>query len=293
MSKFRWPDGTRCGVLVSINFDAESFDLRHTTEDRLYGRFSYGRYGVRAGLPRLLAMLQRRAIAATFFVNGEDAVRHRDAVRDIHQAGHEIGARAWDLTPLSTLGDQEEDSIRRGREVLAEICGEAPRGFRAAGGELSSRTLQLLTQQGFLYDSSFQDDDRPYLIEPAAGAVLAEVPTVWSLDDSLALSARHTHARLMKIWREEFDALQREGCLVPLTIHLRGDVGLTRAARIAALEDLLTYIGEQPGVRFMTGAQIAALALSSGMAPEADPLQPHRDTLSVTPYRGDLAVRPL
>jgi peptidoglycan-N-acetylglucosamine deacetylase len=293
MSNFRWPEGVRCVVMVSVNFDAESFDLKHTTGDRLYGRFSYGRYGVRAGLPRLLAMLQRRSIAATIFVSGDDASRHRAAVREIHDAGHEIGARGWDLAPLSTLGDQEAQSILRGRDVLTQICGKAPKGFRAAGGELSSRTLRVLVQQGFQYDSSFQDDDHPYLIEVAPGAVLAELPTVWALDDSLVLSARHTHARLMKIWREEFDALAKEGCMVPLTIHLRGDVGLTRAARISALEELLTYIGEQPGVRFMTGAQISQHARASGMKPEPDPLQPHVATLSVTQYRGELAVKPL
>lgn len=293
MTEFHWPDGVRSAVLVSIHFDAESFDLRHTSADRLYGRFSYGRYGVRAGLPRLLAMLQRQSIAATVFVNGDDALRHRDAVREIHDAGHEIGARGWDLAPLPTLDAKEKDAIARGRDVLSEICGVAPRGFRAAGGELSGQTLRLLAELGFLYDSSFQDDDLPYLISPAPGTRLVEVPTVWALDDSPALSARHTHARLMKTWREEFDALQRAGCLVPLTIHLRGDVGLTRAARIAALEELLAYIGAQEGVRFMTGAEIAACALASEMMPEPDPLEPHRSTLSITPYRGDLAVKPL
>jgi peptidoglycan-N-acetylglucosamine deacetylase len=293
MKNFRWPDGVRCAVFVSVNFDAESFDLKSTSEDRLFGRFSYGRYGVRAGLPRLLGMLQRRSIAATFFVNGDDAKRHAGAVRDIQGAGHEVASRSWDLTPLSTLGDKERDAIVRGRDAVANICGKAPVGFRAPGGELSSKTLQLLTQLGFQYDSSFQDDDHPYLIAPSSDSRIAEIPTVWSLDDSLVMSARHTHARLMKIWREEFEALSRAGCMVPFTIHLRGDVGLTRAARIAALESLLEYIAAQPGVRFMTGAQLAAHALASGMAPEPNPLQAHEETLRVTPYRGELAVKPL
>lgn len=294
MSNFRWPEDVRCAVFVSVNFDAESFDLKSTTQDRLFGRFSYGRYGVRAGLPRLLAMLQRRAIPATFFVCGDDAKRHPDAVLDIHRAGHEIGCRAWDLAPLSTMAqDKEREAIERGRDTLAQLCGTAPAGFRAPGGELSSQTLHVLAELGFGYDSSFQDDDRPYVIAPTETTKIVEIPSVWSLDDSLVLSARHTHARLMKIWREEFDALASEGCLVPFTIHVRGDVGLTRAARIAALEELLTYIGAQPGVRFMTGAQLTAHTLQTGMAAEPDPLAPHRETLNVTPYRGDLSVRPL
>ena len=87
--------------------------------------------------------------------------------------------------------------------MLSQLCGVAPTGFRAPSGELSSQTLRLLAEMGFQYDSSFQDDDHPYLIAPTPATRLAEIPTVWSLDDSLVMSARHTHARLMKIWREE------------------------------------------------------------------------------------------
>ncbi len=293
MKPFSWPGGTRCAVFVSVNFDAEAFDLKSTTEDRLFGRFSYGRYGVRAGLPRLLAMLGRRGIAATVFVTASDANRHPDAIRAIRDAGHEIASRGADLAPLPSLGEREREALLQGRDALARITGKAPTGFRAAGGELGPDTLSLLAELGFAYDSSFQDDDHPYVFAPMPASRLVELPTVSALDDSLAFSARHTHARVMKIWREEFESLYRENCLVPLTLHLRGDIGSTRAARIAALEELLVEIAGRTGVRFMTGAELAELTLASGMTPECDPIAPHEATLSVTPYRGDLAVKPI
>jgi len=293
MKPFSWPEDTRCVVFVSVNFDAEAFDLQSTSEDRLYGRFSYGRYGVRAGLPRLLRLLERRSIAATAFVTASDADRHPDAVRALCEGGHEIASRGADLTHLTSLKGKERDAQLLARDTLARITGKAPVGFRAPGGELGPHSLALLAELGFAYDSSFQDDDHPYLIAPTQSTRLAELPTVQALDDSLPFSARHTHARVMKIWREEFDALYREKCFVPLILHLRGDVGSTRAARIAALEELLAYMASQPGVRFMTGAQLAAMTLASGMAAEPDPLAQHQATLSVTPYRGDLAVKPI
>ena len=282
-----------CNVFLSVNFDAEAFDLKSTTEDRLFGRFSYGRYGVRAGLPRLLAMLERRGIRATVFAAASDVQRHPDEIRVLRDAGHEIASRGEDLTLLPQLKERERESLARARDAIAGITGEAPKGFRAPGGELSPRTLHILAELGFAYDSSFQDDDQPYLFSLAQGARLAEIPTVHALDDSLPFSARHTHARVVKIWREEFDALHREGCLVPLTVHLRGDIGFTRAARIATLEELLKYMAGRPGVRFMTGAQLAAEALANGGPGEPDPMLAHRDTLAVTPYRGDLAVKPI
>lgn len=282
-----------CVVFLSVNFDAEAYDLKSTSEDRLFGRFSYGRYGVRAGLPRLLAMLERRSIAATVFVTASDAVRHPDALRALRDAGHEIAARGDDLTPLPLLKEKERESLSRAKDILSRITGEPPRGFRAPGGELGPQSLRLLAGLGFAYDSSFQDDDHPYLFSIENDLKLVEIPTVQALDDSLPFSARHTHARVVKIWREEFDALYAEGCLVPLTVHLRGDIGFTRAARIAALEELLAYMASRPGVRFMTGAQLADAALAGGAAGEPDPAAAHQETLRVTPYRGDLAVKPI
>lgn len=293
MKSFTWPADTRCAVFVSVNFDAEAHDLKSTTEDRLFGRFSYGRYGVRAGLPRLLGMLGRRGIAATTFVTASDALRHPDAIRALRDGGHEIASRGPDLAPVTDLGEGERDALLRARDALGKITGAAPKGFRAPGGELGPRTLPLLAELGFTYDSSFQDDDHPYLIAPTPSSRIAELPTVSALDDSLVFSARHTHARVIKIWREEFDALYKENCLVPFTLHLRGDVGSTRAARIAALEELLTDVGSRPGVRFMTGAELAHMTLASGIPAEADPFAPHQPTLDVTPYRGDLAVKPI
>jgi peptidoglycan/xylan/chitin deacetylase (PgdA/CDA1 family) len=293
MKLFSWPEGCRCAVFVSVNFDAEAYDLLSTTESRLFGRFSYGRYGVRAGLPRLLQLLQRRGIQATVFVAAGDAQRHPEAVRALSGAGHEIAARGADLKPLPLLGAAERDSLLYARDTLARIAGSAPTGFRAPGGELGTSTLRLLAELGYLYDASFQDADHPYLFAPTETTRLVEVPGVQALDDSLVYSARHTHARLMKIWREEFDALYDASCLVPLTLHLRGDMGSTRAARIAALDGLFDHIASRPGVRFLTGAELAALALSSGLTPEPDPAAMHQSTLAVTPYRGDLWVKPV
>ena len=282
-----------CKVFLSVNFDAEAYDLQATSEDRLYGRFSYGRYGVRAGLPRLAAMLERRRIHATVFAAASDVQRHPDAIRTLRDAGHEIASRGEDLTPLPLLKERERESLLKSREAIAAVTGEAPKGFRAPAGELSPRTLHFLAELGFAYDSSFQDDDHAYLFSLGANRKIAEIPTVQALDDSLAFSARHTHARVVKIWREEFDALHREGCLVPLTVHLRGDFGFTRAARIAALEELLEYMASRPGVRFATGAQLAAEAHAGGAAGEPDPFVAHQRTLAITPYRGDLAVKPI
>ncbi|MBM3517120.1 MAG: hypothetical protein FJX56_04385 [Alphaproteobacteria bacterium] len=96
----------------------------------------------------------------------------------------------------------------------------------------------------------------------------------------------------MQNWRDEFDAMHEAGIMVPLVLHLRGDIGSMRAARIAALDELLALVKSKPGVRFFQGRELAAHARSLGLAAEPDPAAAHLETLKVMPFRGDLSSKP-
>jgi peptidoglycan/xylan/chitin deacetylase (PgdA/CDA1 family) len=293
MSIYTWPNGARTVVLLSVNFDAESFDLKEVSTERMFGRYSYGRYAVRAGFPRLVELLKKHDVPATFFVPGSDARRHPDLIRELSANGHEIAARGIDLENFATLGDKESQVLKESRDILADIVGVAPQGFRAPGGELSSKTLDHLADLGFIYDATFQDADHPYVFGLSGGKKVVELPSTFALDDAPIYSARHTHARLLTIWRDEITAMHAEGTLIPITLNLRGDFGSTRAARIAVLDTLLTEIKRLAGVRFMTSQQLAEHTLSLNLAPVPDPYRAHAETLAKTVYRGDLAIRPL
>ncbi|WP_066637366.1 polysaccharide deacetylase family protein [Bordetella sp. H567] len=293
MTTYTWPDGARAVVLLTVNFDAESFDLKEVPTERMFGRYSYGRYAVRAGFPRLIDLFKKHDVPATFFVPGTDARRHPGLIRELVANGHEIGARGVDLENFATLGEQEPQVLKTARDILADVAGVAPLGFRAPGGELSSRTLDHLADLGFIYDASFQDADHPYVFGLSGGKKVVELPSTFALDDAPIYSARHTHARLLAIWRDEIAAMHAEGTLIPITLNLRGDFGSTRAARIAVLDTVLAEIKQLGGVRFMTCQQLAEHTLSLNLAPEPDPHRAHAETLSKTVYRGDLAIRPL
>jgi peptidoglycan/xylan/chitin deacetylase (PgdA/CDA1 family) len=293
MKQYSWPAGQRCVAFFSVHFDAESFDLKTAGGNSLFGRYSYGRYGIRAGFPRLMELFDRLQINATFFVPASDARRHTDLIRTLIDQGHELAARGVDLEDLDTLGDKELPVLKDSRDILADIAGAAPVGFRAPRGAVSPRTLNYLAELGFIYDSSFQDADYPYLIATTADKPIVEIPTNAALEDAPAYSARHPHTRVIQIWRDEFVANYEEGVMVPIISHLRGDIGSTRAARIAALEGLLKEMQGHDGLSFMTGRQLAEHTLSLGLEAEPDPLAAHLATLHVTPYRGDLSVKPI
>ncbi|MGH8617314.1 MAG: polysaccharide deacetylase family protein [Burkholderiales bacterium] len=247
-----WPPGQRCGVLVTVNFDAESVDLRHVEPENLCGRFSYGRYGMRAGLARVLALLREQALAATFFVPALDAENNASQVEAILRDGHEVAARGYAYEDYSQLGAAEPETLTRAHAALTRIAGRPPRGWRAPGGLLSPGTLPHLGALGYRYDSSFQDDDYPYVMRCPAGQELVELPVFQALDDATLYGLHHTQARLLKTWTEEFDAMYAAGTLVTLTLHVRGDYGSGRASRVAAVREFLDHVRAKPGVFFMT-----------------------------------------
>jgi peptidoglycan/xylan/chitin deacetylase (PgdA/CDA1 family) len=253
-----WPQGKRCAVLVTVNFDAESVDLHEVPREDLYGRFSYGRYGMRAGIWRLLDVLRERRVKSTFFVPGLDAEHNPEQVAAIIAGGHEIAARGYAFEDHSKLGDSEAATLERAHAALLKVTGKAPVGWRAPQGLLSPSTLSHLSALGYLYDASFQDDDYPYVMRCANGGEIVELPTFQMLDDSSLYAPRHSTDRVLKTWQEEFDAMYDAGTLVQLTLHARGEYGSGRAVRARVVSEFLGYMQERSGVFFMTCAEMAA-----------------------------------
>jgi peptidoglycan/xylan/chitin deacetylase (PgdA/CDA1 family) len=256
-SKSTWPEGTVCAAMVTVNFDAESIDLHEVEKQNLYGRFSYGRYGMRAGVWRLLEVLAGHELRATFFVPALDAENNPAVIEAVLKSGHEIGARGYAYEDHSALGDRQHAVLERAHAALKSIAGRAPTGWRAPRGLLAPDTLALLAELGYVYDSSFQDDDLPYVMRCAQGGEIVELPTFQMLDDSTLYEQRHGHDRVLKTWKEEFDAIYENGLFVNLVLHARGDYGSGRASRARVVDEFLRYMKSRAGVRFFAGDEMA------------------------------------
>jgi peptidoglycan/xylan/chitin deacetylase (PgdA/CDA1 family) len=75
--------------------------------------------------PRLLGILQKHRVRATFFMAGLAAVRHPELVRRVATEGHVIGNHAWDHPSFPLLSRRE-----RRRQILACARALAPYGQR-------------------------------------------------------------------------------------------------------------------------------------------------------------------
>src|SRR6185437_7126156 len=183
----RWPEGHRAAAAFSFDVDAESAALGHDPgSGRRMSLMSHQSYGPRVGVPRLLNILRRQGVKATFFVPGFTAECYPDTVRAIVDEGHEIGHHGYLHEPMQGIDAATEARyLDRGLDALERVVGARPVGYRAPWWETNWHTPGLLAQRGFLYDSSLLDGDKPYrfAVTPESTQTLIEIPVDWALDD--------------------------------------------------------------------------------------------------------------
>jgi peptidoglycan/xylan/chitin deacetylase (PgdA/CDA1 family) len=277
-TEFVWPDGYKAAAMISIDLDAESGLLHSDPATATYlDVLAQLAYEPRAGVARLLKVLQRKGFPATFFTPGFTAERWPESVLSVRDAGHEIGHHGY-LHEYVHGADEatEEGYLQRGFDALERIVGVRPTGYRAPGFQMNFGTPGLLAKHGFTYDSSLQDSDVPYRLmsadEPNAPSLI-EIPVQWALDDFahyMFLPGLKPYttiadpARVLNMWALELEALVAEGGVFTLTLHpyLSG-----RASRARALETLLEVMQSIHGLWVATGAQIAEYAATQPTQP--------------------------
>jgi polysaccharide deacetylase family protein (PEP-CTERM system associated) len=107
---------------------------------------------------RLLDLLQKHDLKATFFVLGWIAERQKTLVRDIAAAGHEIASHGYShiLYHKSDPAEVRRD-ISLSKQVLEDITGAAVYGFRSPGFSIKKENLWVfeeISRAGYAYDSS-------------------------------------------------------------------------------------------------------------------------------------------
>jgi peptidoglycan/xylan/chitin deacetylase (PgdA/CDA1 family) len=262
--------GDKIPVVVTVNVEVESHDALAAGGAGLFGRYSYGRYGAREGVWRLLDTFAERGVQTTFFVDPDDAVRHPHIVEAVLAGGHEIAQLGPPDIENETDRARLLDRLGASRDTLARVTGMPVVGWRAATGVMTEATLPVLAELGFAYDSSFQDDDAPYLFGEVAGSIV-ELPTFKYLTDMTFYAVRRTDETVRKAWAEEFAAIHAEGGYMALTVNARGDFGSGRALRTRIVGDWIARAARQPRIALMRCDRLAGLFRLQDPTPEPFP----------------------
>jgi peptidoglycan/xylan/chitin deacetylase (PgdA/CDA1 family) len=272
-----WLGGKRAGLALTFDVDAES-NLLSLGEHYLehLSTISHQQYGPRIGVPRILALLAKYDVPATFFIPGIIAERWPETVAAILEAGHEIALHGYlHRAPSSLSVEGEREEMERGIAALSRL-GVTAVGYRSPGWESTIRTFRLLREYGVIYDSSLMDDDHPYALETPWGR-MAELPPHWMLDDweqyafmvdpPFGEHIETTH-KAFEIWSDELDAMRDTNSLLVLTNHplLSG-----RASRVRNIGRLIEFARECGDVAFVRCDVVARSVLAAPPAPSALP----------------------
>ena len=255
----KWPNKARVAVCLSFDIDNESPTLAQgiTLPVPLSGE----EYGATVGLPRVLALLDREKLPASFYLPAVSGILAPDMVPQIMKSGrHEIGVHGWIHEDLPALNNaaEEERLLQQVVDYVTKTTGKRPVGNRAPSWAFSNFTIDLLRKANFEYDTSLMAMDEPYeLVSNGQATGMVELPVDWIQDDGLYFGVTGTmpSAELVfQTFREEFDRAYQEGTMFMLTMHPH-IVG--HRSRIGHLEKLIAYMKSKPGVWFATGQQIA------------------------------------
>jgi peptidoglycan/xylan/chitin deacetylase (PgdA/CDA1 family) len=255
----KWPNGAKVAVVLSYDIDNESplLDRDNLAPTAL----SETEYGATSGIPRILALLDRLNLPATFYVPAVSAMLGPDMIPAIKKSGrHEIALHGWIHESLPELNNaaEEERLLKQSIDYLTKASGKKPVGTRAGAWALSQYSLDIIRKAGLLYDSSMMARDEPYdIMVNGKDSGLLELPVSWIEDDAPYFGrtgALPSPELIFSVYRDEFDMAYQEGSFLMLTFHphISG-----RRSRMVHMAKLFEYMKSKPGVWFATSEQVA------------------------------------
>lgn len=163
------PPKNRIKIAWSIDFDAVSGWLgtganeKNTTSD-----YSAGYFSATVGVPRLLKLFKKLEIQdkVTWCIPGHSMETFPTQTKSIIESGAEIGLHGYSHESASQMtAEQERDVLVKCIKIVEELTGKKPRGYRAPLYQLQERTISLLQEHDFLWDSSLSHfDSVPYFL---------------------------------------------------------------------------------------------------------------------------------
>ncbi len=266
---FSWPGGARLAIVLTAEYEPVYQIPPLPGGQPNFRQAAEMRYEATRGIWRVLDVLDRHRAPCTFFVNGGTAEQYPASVKAISERGHEVAAHSWNAADHFSMSRNEEDQlIIRVVDALKKATGVRPAGWLTPRAQVSEATVDLIVKHGFTWHSDCFDDDLPYTIE-VDGRPLIEVPRSTLTDDYAMmglLTARPfgSPRDMLAVWLDEFEVLHRESRqaarLLSINWHL---CMMGRPAVSKVLDDFLKHVGQQGGIWFAKGVEIAEFWLKN------------------------------
>lgn len=289
---FAWPNGAKFALSIVVNVEegaeqnirdgdrgpepVDELGVTISKPIRMHGNESNYRYGIRAGFPRVLQLLDACKFRATWTAAALALERAPEIAEAIRRRGDEPCCHGWRWAHQYWMDEaKERDFIRKGRDSIERTCGRKPAGWLSRYLHTDA-TRRLLAEEGFFYHMDDYSDDFPFWdeVETAAGPrpMLVLPYALDSNDMKFWLAPALTPDDWAGYAVRTFDQLRKESkagaCYMSLGLHLRI---IGRPGRIGALEKFLDHVATADDVFVATREEIARAYAAAFPPPGGDP----------------------
>jgi peptidoglycan/xylan/chitin deacetylase (PgdA/CDA1 family) len=219
--------------------------------------FAWAEYGLRCGMPRILTLLEDRALPASASINASVIEAYASCAEAILEAGWEFIGHGVHQRSIQDAGD-EAAIIELALDKIARFTGRRPRGWLGPGLRESFETPDLLKSAGIEYLFDWVIDDLPSWMETKSGPLLS-MPYTLELNDSVIYAVeRHASPEIYRRFTDTLEVyeweLRQQPRVLTLALHPHL-IGVPH--RFIYLQKILDVLLDREDVIFVTGGAIA------------------------------------
>ena len=266
-----WPGNKRVAVAINVDleiwsegrapdYSVQSSSLKPGTVS--HGGIAWSQYGGKTGVWRVLRMLERHGVPATFSVNAKCAEAYPDAIAQIVKSGFDIAGHGYTQDQLLAYMTPEEErrTIKTCLDMLETASGTRPLGWVTPVHAHTEHTVEFLAEEGVLWHNEAADSDQPQRID-VNGRPMVAIPGSDFTDNRVLRTAPQL---LLDCYKRTFGYLHafEPRSYIGLSIHSQFG---GRPLMIAVFNELLDYFASFPDVWFASHREIAEYVLKAGI----------------------------
>jgi peptidoglycan/xylan/chitin deacetylase (PgdA/CDA1 family) len=266
---FSWPNNARIVVAMTClmenwsgdkgpPFSVQTTGLKPGTHDR--AAMTWGHYGSRNGVWRLLKILNENKVPSTFVSNAYSMEIAPAAVEHMLKTGHEIAAHSYTQDALMAYlsPDEEKAIIQKCVDVFKKMTGAPPKGWLSPVLAPTAETERLVAEAGMLWYGDYNNIDLPFVVNTKGGPLVAFPHTDFADHRVLRANPRDW----FEVYKDTFDYLyaNEPNSLLNVTVHCHFG---GRPLMAAQVDRILKYLRGFPGVWFARHDELAQWVLDN------------------------------
>jgi allantoinase len=280
-TNWSWPNGAKLALSIVVNVEegseynvAEGDPFPEPVDElgvlikkpvHMHGNVSNYQYGIQEGARRIVALLDKHQLPATWTAAALSLERAPQLAQIIRGRGDETCSHGWRWVHQFRLNEDEERAfIQRAASSIEASTGTRPVGWLSRYLH-TTHTRRLLQEAGFKYHMDDYSADSPFWA-PVDGSAQPMVIVPYALDTNdmkMWVAPAYTPEMWLKYACDSFDVLWAEGQsalptvaprMMSLGLHLRI---IGRPGRIGALQKFFEHVARHSGVWVTTRRAIA------------------------------------